>query len=156
MARRQKSQPPMSKAWHASASFKKRLAKLPASVLKKTNEAIKKNAEEWVDWAQKMAPEDPKDGVYLKPSIRHYETETGGQVVRAGGEATTVDGYDYALGVEFGTAPHIAGGVFEGAQHPGTSGQPFFWPSYRMLRKRMSSRRSRAMNSAIRDFNNGK
>ncbi|MCO7736447.1 HK97 gp10 family phage protein [Brucella intermedia] len=152
----------MASKWHASKAFKKRLAKLPASVLKKTNEAIKKNAEEWVDWAQKMAPEDPKDGIHLRPSIRHEETETGGQIVRAGGEATRVKQingtgtFDYAIGVEFGTSPHIAGGKFKGAMHPGTSAQPFFWPSYRMLRKRMSSRRRRALNQSVKDFNDGK
>ncbi len=32
--------------------------------------------------------------------------------------------------VEFGTAPHILGGVFAGAQHPGTSPQPFMRPAF--------------------------
>ncbi len=92
----------MAKSWHVSAEFKKRLARVPASVVKATNEAIEKNADEWVKTSRSMAPTDPVDGVYLRPSIRHYESPTGGQIVRAGGEATTRPGktgqpYDYAI-----------------------------------------------------------
>lgn len=134
----------MASKWWASAEFKRRLAKLPASVLKKTNEAIKTNAEEWVRDAQSMAPVDPKDGVFLKPSIRHHESETGGQIIRAGGETTTKtmsDGTkgDYAVFQEFGTIDFDA--------------NPFFWPAYRFNKKRFGSRRRRAMNKAIKDFN---
>lgn len=32
--------------------------------------------------------------------------------------------------VEFGTAPHILGGVFAGAQHPGSAPQPFMRPAF--------------------------
>lgn len=32
--------------------------------------------------------------------------------------------------VEFGTEPHIVGGVFAGAQHPGTAPQPFMRPAF--------------------------
>lgn len=32
--------------------------------------------------------------------------------------------------VEFGTAPHIVGGLFAGAQHPGTAPQPFMRPAF--------------------------
>jgi HK97 gp10 family phage protein len=53
--------------------------------------------------------------------------------------------------VEFGTAPHINGGWAAGTQHPGTAPQPFFWPAYRALRKRIKSRNSRAINKAIKD-----
>lgn len=137
----------MSGKWWASAEFKRRLAKLPKKVLAKTNQAIEQNADEWVRLSRSMAPVDPKDGVNLKPSIKHYETDTGGQVVRAGGETTTrimSDGstFDYARGQEFGTV--------------GFYGQPFFWPAYRLNRKRFSARRSRAMNKAIKDMNDGK
>lgn len=138
----------MVKGWFVSAEFKRRLARLPKSVKKATNQAIEQNADEWVRVSRSMAPTDPVEGVHLKPSIRHHVTETGGQVVRAGGEATTrpvIDGqsatYDYALAQEFGTQSMNA--------------NPFFWPAYRLLRKKFVSRRSRAMNKAIKDFNNG-
>lgn len=137
----------MAKAWHASAAFKRRLLALPNKVLKETNAAIEKNADEWVRVSRSMAPVDPEDGIHLKPSIRHQDSETGGQIVRAGGEATrkpTKDGgtYDYAIAQEFGTQDMQA--------------NPFFWPAYRLLRKKFGSRRSRAMSKAIKDFNNGK
>lgn len=57
----------------------------------------------------------------------------------------------YAAFVEFGTAPHEAGGMFEGAQNPGTPAQPFFYPAYRALRKRAKSRVSRAAAKAIKE-----
>lgn len=137
----------MSKAWHASAAFKRRLLALPKKVLKDTNAAIEKNADEWVKTSRSMAPVDPKDGIHLRPSIRHYDSETGGQIVRAGGETTTrtmSDGstFDYAIGQEFGTV--------------GFNGQPYFWPAYRLLRKKFRGRRARAMSKAIKDFNNGR
>jgi len=133
--------------WKASAEFKRRLAKLPKKILAKTNQAIEQNADEWVRLSRSMAPVDPKDGVNLKPSIRHHETETGGQIVRAGGETTTrtmSDGssFDYARGQEFGTV--------------GFYGQPYFWPAYRLLKKKFRGRRSRAMGKAIKEFNDGK
>lgn len=56
----------------------------------------------------------------------------------------------YAHLVEFGTAPHPQGGMFEGAQHPGTAPQPFFWPGYRALRRRVRSRVTRNINKAIK------
>ena len=139
----------MAKGWYVSNEFKRRLSKLPQSVQKATNRAIEQNADEWVRTSRSMAPVDPKDGVHLRPSIRHHDTETGGQVVRAGGEATTrpvKNGqsatYDYALAQEFGT------------QEIGAN--PFFLPAYRLLKKKFVSRRSRAMNKAIKDFNDGK
>ncbi|OYR26893.1 HK97-gp10 family putative phage morphogenesis protein [Brucella lupini] len=139
----------MAKGWYVSNEFKRRLSRLPQKVQKETNKAIEQNADEWVKWSRKLAPVDPEDGIHLRPSIRHYETETGGQVVRAGGEATTrpvKNGqnatFDYATAVEFGTVKMPA--------------QPFFWTAYRLFRDKFGRRRSRAMNKAIKDFNDGK
>lgn len=93
-----------------------------------------------------IAPTDPKDGTPLKDSIRRHATQTGGQVVRAGGETTTTQSengpYDYAVGQEFGT------------QKMGAS--PFFWPAYRSLKKKFTGRRRRALNKAVKGFNNGR
>ncbi|MBX4993857.1 HK97 gp10 family phage protein [Rhizobium binae] len=126
-----------------NAAFRRRLAKIPRIVRKAMREAIEKDAEEWVRLAQSIAPVDPEDGVFLKPSIRSEPTETGGQVVRAGGKTTTRQTengpYDYAVGQEFGT------------QHMPAS--PFFWPAYRSLKKRFTSRRRRALNKAVKEWN---
>lgn len=51
--------------------------------------------------------------------------------------------------VEFGTAPHRAGGRFAGAHHPGTRPQPFFFPVWRARRKRIKSAVRRALKRAI-------
>ena len=52
--------------------------------------------------------------------------------------------------VEFGTKAHIAGGIFEGALIPDIPAQPFFWPGYRAVRKRVRSRVTREINKAIK------
>ena len=122
-----------------------RMARVPASIRRETSKAIQVNAEEWVKVSRATAPKDPEDGTPLHDSIRNYPTETGGQVVRAGGPTTTKDSpagpTDYAIHQEFGTAAHEA--------------SPFFWPVYRSFRKRWASRRRRAMNKAFKEFQNG-
>jgi HK97 gp10 family phage protein len=56
----------------------------------------------------------------------------------------------YAHLVEFGTHAHIAGGKFEGAQIPAIPAHPFFYPGYRLGRKRAKSRISRAITKAAK------
>lgn len=56
----------------------------------------------------------------------------------------------YAALVEFGTGPHVAGGKFAGAQNPGTTAQPYFFPAYRLTKKKLRSRISRATTRAAR------
>ena len=70
-------------------------------------------------------------GGALRDSIRVETSDRSAMraLVRAGGAATTVDGYDYALAQEFGTSKIPA--------------QPFFWPSYRSKKK--------AIRKAIKD-----
>lgn len=129
-----------------NADFRKRLAKIPQAIRKQVNAAIEKDAAEWVRLSRAIAPKDPADGTPLHDSIRHHQSETGGQVVMAGGKTTTKPSaggpFDYAVGQEFGTQQGPA--------------QPFFWPAYRSLKKKFQSRRRRALNSAVKEFNNGK
>jgi hypothetical protein len=67
----------------------------------------------------------------------------------------------YARLVEFGTRGHVIkakekrlsdGSQFYGTEvrHPGTGSQPFFFPAYRLTKKRMRSRLQRATNSAAK------
>ncbi len=131
----------MAKGWNAN-EFKRRLALVPASVRKNSDAANLDSAKEWVSTAKRLAPDDPETtGADIKGSIRNFRTETGGQAVVAGGETTTRDGVDYALQQEFGNSLHPA--------------HPFFWPAWRLLRKRFFSRRRRAVNKAIKEFNDG-
>lgn len=52
--------------------------------------------------------------------------------------------------VEYGTRPHVNAGVFKGTQNPGAPAQPYFWPSFRLIRKRLRGRLTRAVNNAIK------
>ena len=56
----------------------------------------------------------------------------------------------YAALVEWGTRPHVNQGRFAGTMNPGARAQPFFWPAYRLVRKKMRSRASRAINKSIK------
>ena len=72
----------------------------------------------------------------LRSTIR---TEQGAKpmrvLVKAGGDATRVHGYDYAIAQEFGT------------QH--NQAQPFFWPSYRARKARIRREIKKAARAAI-------
>jgi hypothetical protein len=84
-----------------------------------------------------------EDGT-LRDSIRRSEPGERGEVlVEAGGPTTTrpvrngsTATFDYALGQEYGTQKSNA--------------RPYFWPSYRLTRKRLRARASRALNKAIK------
>jgi len=64
---------------------------------------------------------------------------------------TAGDGDAYwARWEEFGTKPRPQGGFFKGTMHPGTRARPFFYPPYRMLKKRLRSRIARAYRRAAK------
>lgn len=57
----------------------------------------------------------------------------------------------YAHLVEFGTAgPYTVGGLYAGARHPGIRAQPYFFPAYRLIRKRHRGRVTRAINRELK------
>ena len=53
--------------------------------------------------------------------------------------------------VEFGAPPHTAGGLFEGAQHPGAPAQPYFFPAFRITRRKHKGRVTRAISKALKN-----
>lgn len=53
--------------------------------------------------------------------------------------------------IEFGTAPHINKGRFAGTQNPGMAAQPFFYPAYRLKKRAVKARVTRAMKKAIKE-----
>lgn len=129
-----------------NAAFKRQLARIPEKMRRAVNEANRQNAEEWVRLSKSLVPRDPKDGTPLHDSIRNHETETGGQVVRAGGKETTKPvksggEFDYALAQEFGTLDMPA--------------NPFFWPAYRALKKRFNRRCKAALRKVAKEFGRG-
>lgn len=137
------------------ASLFRKLDALPVLVREATQPAVEKVAADVVATMQARAPR--KSGK-LRTSIRAVPRAKGmAQVVVAGGRSTQVEVrkgsgkmWDYALGVEFGVGKHVAGGLFEGADHPGQTAEPFFYPTYRAAKRSAKQRISRAMGKGVR------
>lgn len=137
----------------------KRLAPETRSALK---QALAESADEMTRMMKNLAPEDSGD---LKRSIgstfgryRAENSNVRGVSTSAGvGDpdlSVTIHAGDakawYAALVEFGTAPHTNGGRFKGSHNPGMAAQPYFFPAYRALKKRVKSRISRATTRAAK------
>lgn len=129
----------------------RKLAAMPKQARGEISAAIAKSADEVVALQKAAVPID--DGT-LRNSIRwgwggagiarQLKGDAGlAATITAGGAATTRPvrqgadaSYDYALAQEFGTRKMAA--------------NPFFFPAYRLVRKRVRSRISRATNSAAK------
>jgi hypothetical protein len=111
----------------------RKLHALAPEALKDLTEANIKTGEEMVAKAQGFV----KTGT-LRSTIRSEFVggDTGAVRVLAGGAATTVKGYDYALAVEFGTVD--------------TPRQPYFFPSFRLGKKTHRGRATRALNKSAK------
>lgn len=58
----------------------------------------------------------------------------------------------YAHLVEFGSAPHVNGGMYPGTFNPGAKAQPFFYVSWRAKRRSARARVSRAITKAAKQI----
>lgn len=134
-------------------------------------QAIAQGADEIVAMQKRLAPVSPR-GTHGNPSgmlrdsivatwggggaiPKYASLRAGTGSARAAGDLSITitagnSAVRYAHLVEFGTAPHPQGGKFKGTEHPGTSPQPFFFPPYRALRRRVKARITRAMKKAIK------
>lgn len=143
--------------------LKRRQAAIPKAARVNIRAALEKGAQEIATMARVMAPESSGD---LKRSIGYTFGEfipensnvrgvQGGAGLGDPDLSVTVHAGDakafYAAFIEFGTAPHPQGGQFAGTQHPGTAPQPFFFPAYRLLKKRVKGRINRSVKKAARD-----
>jgi HK97 gp10 family phage protein len=116
-----------------------RLATAPRDAIRR---AIETGAAEVTAMQRHMVQEDDGD---LKGSIRTEDGEHDLQtVIAAGGKATTrpvrngADAdYDYALANEFGTSDMTA--------------RPFFYPAWRLMKRRVVGRVNRVARKAIRE-----
>ena len=112
------------------ARLNRRIATIPASMRGAVQPALDKSAEELVGKIKHLAPIDEGD---LRDSA---EARSGGHELAR----TVTVGDDvayYARWVEFGTPTHTP--------------QPYFFPAYRLLRKRLSNRIKRAVGKAVRE-----
>lgn len=147
--------------------LKRRLSAIPKAARAEIRKALEKGAQEIVTMAKVMAPVSSGDlrnsigytfGEYTPANANVRGVEAGAglgdpdlSVTIHAGDAKAF----YAKMVEFGTAPHPQGGKFEGTEHPGGAAQPFFYPAYRLLKKRVKSRINRAVKKAARDVVSG-
>jgi len=143
--------------------LKRKLASLPIAARQEMRAALEKSAAEIVDLQRRFVP--VKSGT-LRKSIGYtfgdYAAQNANVRGVSGSSGTskdkdlsvTVHAGDasafYAAFVEFGTAPHVNRGRFAGSQHPGSPAEPFFYPGWRLGKKRAKGRIARAVNKAAR------
>lgn len=58
--------------------------------------------------------------------------------------------------LEFGTAPHLIGGLFAGSEHPGSQAQPHVFPTWRANRNNVKKRVRKALNKTVKASNAGR
>ncbi|MGE0828944.1 MAG: HK97 gp10 family phage protein [Hyphomonadaceae bacterium] len=139
--------------------LKRRLQRLPAKVQNELRSEFAKGAQDIVAMQKRLAPigEGSNKGA-LRRSItwswgtaRKIKYAQGG--TRGGPLALRITAGNaevrYAHIVEFGSAPHVVGGLFKGAMHPGTAPQPYFFSAYRARKKSFKARQRRAFRKAI-------
>ena len=142
--------------------LKRKLKAIPVVARQEIHEALQQSAAEMTATARNFAP---VDSYALRNSIGYtfgeYKAENANvRGVSGGGKlndkdlTVTIHAGDakafYAAFVEFGTAAHTNKGKFAGSHNPGTSAGPFFFPAYRLVKKRVTSRISRATNKAAK------
>jgi HK97 gp10 family phage protein len=127
--------------------LQKRLDAIPKAVIAAVQPALEKSGGELVD-AMKALAEPSRDSGDLIDSIAMttggkttppYSQPGGSQVVPANAVVVTVGNSKvrYPHLVEYGTTKAHA--------------QPFFWPAYRLLKRRLSNRIKRSISKAVRD-----
>lgn len=147
------------------SNLNKKVAEIPKRIDRAAKSAMEAGAQELVDMMRRIVPVDDGD---LRDSIGWTwgNAPKGAKVITQsdpdehGLRITVYAGNEkafYAAWVEFGVAPHnIAKGggnksfKGEGKSHPGSRAHPFFFPSYRSLRKRIKSRIKRETRKAMK------
>ncbi|GAB1378667.1 HK97-gp10 family putative phage morphogenesis protein [Pararhodobacter aggregans] len=154
------------------SSFQKRMRAIPKAARAAVRPALDRSAEELVALQRSLAPVDEGD---LVGSIGWTDgpPPAGSLAVATMPEdpdlAVTVyagnEKVFHARWVEFGTQAAVAGarvanpgagnrqskrGRFSYRSHPGTTAQPFFYPAYRLLKKRITARIKRAIGKAVK------
>lgn len=134
--------------WVGRERLKKRFRKLPELAKEEARKGLGNGADEIVAMMKRSAPKGRTGN--LRRSIHWMWSKVRG---KGGLIALRIRAWSpkvkYAHLVEFGTAPHKQGGRFKGTEHPGTRPQPFFFPSYRALKKRFLNLQRRGFRKAI-------
>jgi HK97 gp10 family phage protein len=128
-------------------SLQRRLEAIPKEVRKAVQPALEKSGNELADTMRQLA-EPSRDSGNLIASIAvttagnttpPYSQPGGSKVVPPNAVVVTAGNADvrYPHLVEYGTTKAAA--------------QPFFWPAYRLLKKRISNRIKRSISNAVRE-----
>lgn len=136
----------MATKWEGRERLRKRFNRLPDLAKNYVRDAMAQGADEIVAMQKRIVEKDDGD---LAKAI-HWEwrkAATGAVMVLriVGGNAKVW----WGRFVEFGTKPHRTGGRFPGAMHPGTPARPFFYSSYRALKRRVMNRIRRGFRKAV-------
>lgn len=132
---------------------------IPEAAYRRVKEALEQSANEAVAVMKSLVPVDSGE---LRDSIAWtWGDAPKGTIAIATSKAKAGDlritiyagGSDayWARFVEFGTSPHENGGRFAGSQHPGTPAQPFFYPGWRLVRRRVKGRVTRNIKRAVKE-----
>lgn len=132
---------------------------IPAAAYRRVKEALEASANEAVATMKRLAPVDDGD---LQMSISWTWGDAPKGALAIATSKGSADGMRitiyagggnafYARFVEFGTAPHVNGGLYAGSKHPGTRAQPFFFPGWRMVRRKVKGRVTRNIKKAIKE-----
>lgn len=127
------------------ARLSRKLEAIPAKVRAAVAPSLEKSGAELVETMRALAPEDTgalAESITMTPggqTTPAYSQPGGSSLVPVGAVAVTVgnDAVRYGHLVEYGTAEAEA--------------QPYFWPGYRLLKKRLADRTKRALGKAVRD-----
>lgn len=142
------------------ARLNRRLAAIPRAAREAVQPALKKAGDTLAKDVAHLAQRSRDTGDLIDSiavttagnATPPYSQPGGEQVVPENQVLVTVGNTSvrYAHLVEFGTAPHENRGEFAGTQHPGTEAQPFFWPAFRLNRKKLARSIKRAVGKAVK------
>ena len=141
------------------AKLDRKMKRMPDVAKQLIQDAMSQGADEIIDMMKRLVPVDNGD---LRDSIgwtwgkkpKYAQAIAAMKSAMAGDLTITIYAGNskvrYAHLVEFGTAPHINGGMFAGTQNPGVKASPFFFVSWRANRKKVKSRIRRAITKAAK------
>lgn len=119
--------------------LRRKLRAIPVEVKKATRAQLKANAEELVETQKRFAASSFQDPTgKLQAGIKQQDVSDSTRISRrVSAGAKDEKGRDYAAWAEFGTSENDPA--------------PFFWPAYRLLRRRHRARMTRAAKKAVQE-----
>lgn len=119
--------------------LQRKMKAIPVAVRKAAREQLRKNAEELVETQKRLAAMSFKDPTgKLQAGIKQQDVSDSTRITRkVSASAKDEKGRDYAAWVEFGTSKSEAA--------------PYFWPAYRLAKRKFRSRMTRAAKKAVQE-----